>query len=475
MASRRRTGTPVTLLVAAALAFGCGGEARHEPPEVVGVGAGQAIDRYLTMRTEMGQFSGAALVAQQGQILLRRGYGFADVEKRVPFTPATPQPVASISKMFTARATLELRDAGALRLDDSICEHLPDCPSAWRAVTVAHLMHHRSGIPDYESRIEMGSSAYFDLMSQPGASATIVEDAKQRPLDFPPGQQFRYSNTGYIVLSYIVERVSGRTFADFVRAHVLAPAGMDRSGFVAALPGPIAPATGYTYGDLGWSFTLQGAPLTSGHLTPVPALALSAPQGDAWLVSTVDDLYRFSRTIEGSDRASLAEVEDGYGCGWVVDTAFERPRMRHNGILPGFVSEFHRFPDDKLSIIVLSNLDRARMGNIARDLTAIALGEPFDMPVRGSVVTLTDAQLAGLLGSYRTTEGLPLTVRKEPDYVVAELEGHYQAGLIPMSPTEMYFPMADGRAIFTLGPDGRATQLNMRYRGEDHVATPMER
>ncbi len=460
--------------MALVLVSGCG-RGERPPPEIVGAGAGQAIDRYLMTRTEMGQFSGAALVAQQGQILLRKGYGFADVAQRVPFTPRTPQPIASISKMFTAQAALELRDAGALTLDDSICEHLPDCPSAWRPVTVAHLIHHRSGIPDYESRLELGSSAYLDLMSQPAASAVILADAKQRALDFPPGEQFRYSNTGYVVLSYIVERVSGRPFAAFLREHVLVPAGMDRSGFAGALPGPIAPATGYTYGDLGWSFTLRGAPLTSGHLTPVPALALSAPQGDAWLLSTVDDLYRYSRSIEERDRAALAEVQDGYGSGWFVDRAFERRRMRHNGILPGFVSEFHRFPDDRLSVIVLSNLDRARMGNIARDLTAIALGKPFDMPVQGRVVALTDAQLEGLLGSYRTTEGLPLTIRKEPDYVVAELQDHYHAGLIPMSPTEMYFPLADGRAIFTLGPDGRATQVNMRYRGEDHLAARLDR
>ncbi len=166
------------------------------------------------------------------------------------------------------------------------------------------------------------------------------------------------------------------------------------------------------------------------------------PQGDAWLYSTVDDLLSFSRQMEGSALIppSLAvemttPAQAGYGAGWIVDEAFDRKRTRHNGILPGFVSDFIRFPDDKVTIVLLSNLDRARLAKISRDVSAMVFGKSYDMPVRGPVIDLTPDQIARLTGEYAMGDGRPLVVRKDPDYLVAELKGQYIAGLIPMSPT----------------------------------------
>lgn len=437
----------------------------------------KTVDAYMTARTEMGQFTGAVLVAKAGRVILRKGYGFADVARRIPYRPDTRHEVASISKMFTALAALKLRDSGRLALDDSVCKYLTDCPEAWGPVTIRHLMHHRSGIPDYEERLEIGSDKYFELMTPAGASARILARAKTDALEFPPGEKFHYSNTGYIVLSFVIEKAAGVPFARFVTDLILKPAGMRDSGVLGTGPLPKRLAAGYTSGDVGWKSLLHGVSLTAGHLRPTPQLALTPPAGDAWLYSTVDDLYRFSRLLEGSTlvppalAAEIATADaDGYGAGWFVDRGFDRRRMRHNGNLPGYLSDFIRFPDDETAIILFSNLDRARMSRIARDVTAIVLATPFDMPVRGDVVDLSPEQFERLTGDFVTADGKTLNVRKEPDYLTAEIKGQYLAGLIPLSATEMYFPLADGKAIFTLGADGRAAQVNMRYSGEDHVA-----
>ncbi len=426
------------------------------------------LDRYLDARTALGQWSGAVLVAKGDRVILRRADGYEDVERHLPYRPETRHSVASISKMFTALAALKLRDRGVLSLDDSVCEHLDDCPEAWRPVTLRHLIHHRSGIPDYEERLELGSDAYMELLTAPGSAAKILADARTRPLDFAPGEKFHYSNTGYIALAHALEKASGTPFPRLVTETVLEPAGMTHSGVLGTGPRPPELAHGYTYGDLGWTALLRGVSLTDGHLKPVPDLVLTPPHGDAWLYSTVDDLLRFSRYIEGN--AEIAAGEDGYGAGWIVDQAFERKRMHHNGILPGFVSDFIRFPDDGITIVLLSNLDRVRLSRIARDVSAIVLGQPFDLPVHGQVIALTPDQVARLTGAYTTADGRTLEVRQEPDYLTAELKGQYTAGLIPLSPTEMYFPLADGKAMFSLGEDGHATAVNMRYSGEDHVA-----
>jgi CubicO group peptidase (beta-lactamase class C family) len=437
----------------------------------------KTVDTYLVAREQMGQFSGAVLVAKSGHVILRKGYGYADVERRIPYRPETKHEVASLSKMFTALAALKLRDQGKLALDDSVCAYLADCPESWRAVTVRHLIQHRSGIPDYEERDGIGTEKYFELMTPAGASARILARAKTDALDFSPGSKFHYSNTGYIVLGYVLERASGVSFAKLVTETVLKPAGMRSSGVLGTGSRPKDLAMGYTSGDVGWTALLHGVSLTDGHLHRVAPLALTPPEGDAWLYSTVDDLYRFSREMEGSaliPAALVAEIaagdEDGYGAGWFISQAFARTRMRHNGSLPGYVSDFIRFPDEKTTIILFSNLDRTRLDRIARDVTAIVVGTSFDMPVHGDVITLDEAQIARLTGDYATEDGRTLNVRKEPDYLTAELKGQYTAGLIPLSPTEMYFPLGDGKALFTIGADGRATQVNMRYGGEDHVA-----
>ncbi|MBW8874579.1 MAG: beta-lactamase family protein [Acidobacteria bacterium] len=436
----------------------------------------QRVDEYLSLRTDLGRFSGAVLIARDGKVLLRKGYGFADVEKKTPYTPETRQDVASISKMFTAMAALKLRDQGKLRLEDPVCKYLEDCPETWKPITIQQLMRHTSGIPDYEEALEIGSGKYMAFMNQPGASAKIVENARKLPLDFKPGEKFHYSNTGYIVLSYAVQKAAGQPFGDFVTRTLLAPAGMTRSGIFGVGDGPKSLATGYTHSDLGWDKMLAGVSLTAGHLRKVPQLPLTPPEGDAGIYSTVDDLYRWSQVMDGGPLVSAPEAAEvftpgleNYGYGWFIDTGFDRQRMRHTGLLPGYVSDFIKFPGDKVTIILFSNLDRTRLDRIARDVTAIVLGKPYDLPVHGKVVQLTAEQFAKLEGDYKMTDGKLLTVRKQPDLLTAEIKGRYMAGLIPLSPTELYFPLGDGKAVFTLDESGKAVKVNMRYGGEDHV------
>ena len=162
---------------------------------------------------------------------------------------------------------------------------------------------------------------------------------------------------------------------------------------------------------------------------------------------------------------------ESYGYGWFVGEAWKRRRFRHNGGLPGYTSDFVKFPDEGITLVVLCNVDRARLSAVVRDVSAIVLGEPWDMPVSGNVATLTPAEYARLEGVYATADGRTLTVTKGKDLLTAELKGRYTAGLIPLSPTRFYFPLGDGTATFSLGEDGKAASVNVRYSAEDHPAT----
>jgi Beta-lactamase class C and other penicillin binding proteins len=359
----------------------------------------------------MGNFSGAVLIAKGDRILFRKGYGYADVEKGVPFTPETQHEVASVSKMFTAMAALKLRDDGRLGLNDSICRYLDDCPVIWQPITVDQLIHHTSGIPDYEEALDLGSKTYMDFMMSLDAMKQIVSDARKKPLDFPPGTKFHYSNTAYNLLSYIVQRAAGEHFADFVTKTLLKPAGMTHSGVI-GVNHPSHLAAGYTWGDLGWDRLLTGEPLSK-HAERVGDLPLTQPDGDAWLFTTLDDLYKWSKVMDGGklvppgDVAEVFKPEiDGYGFGWFIDRGFNRPRYSHTGALPGRVTYFAKFPADSVTIIILSNVDHGRMASVSRDLSQIALGLPYDMPVRGKVTTLTQTkhQLCSAITGWQTAE-----------------------------------------------------------------------
>ena len=437
-----------------------------------------SLDLYLAARTELGRFSGAVLVAKGDRVLFRRGYGFADVARRVPYTPQTRHAVASITKMFTSMAALKLRDAGKLKLDDSVCAHLAACPDAWKPVTVQELMRHTSGIPDYEEPLELGSEKYLAVMTQEGTSRRLVEDAKKKPLDFPPGTKFSYSNTGYLVLAQVVESAAGVPFNAFVTEKLLRPAGMTRAGMFDGKTIPDGLAVGYTHPDLGWVKLLAGMPLTDGHLVARPRLPLTPPAGDAGLYATVDDLLAWSRVMDGSALVPKAEADEvftpgleNYGYGWFVGEGFKRRRYRHNGGLPGYTADFVKFPDDGLTLVFLCNLDRARLSSVVRDVSAMVLGLPWDMPVHGPVATLTPGEYARLEGVYAMADGKTLTVTKEKDLLTVALKGRYTVGLIPLSPGRFYFPLGDGTVTFTLGEGGKASSVNVRYSAEDHRAT----
>jgi len=437
----------------------------------------QALDRYLSIRAELGHFSGAVLVARHDRIIYRKAFGYADLEKNVPYRLDTPQRVASISKMFTAAAALKLRSAGKLRLDDSICKYLRGCPDSWKAITAQHLMRHTSGIPDYEEKLGLRSDKYLEFMRGADSSGTILQQAKSLPLDFEPGSKFNYSNTGYVVLAYVIEQAAGQPFTSYVANALLKPAGMDRSGAIDSDVIRGAAAAGYTHEPLDWKLIVEGVSLQAGHLRRLPTISYAVAHGDAWLYSTVEDLWRWSRVMNGGQLLSASEVREiltpglgGYGYGWMVGSGFDRPRNRHNGQVPGYLADFVRFPNDGVTIVVLTNVDRTRLNPITRDISAITLGTPYDLPIRGRVIELTVDQLKRIEGNYRLRDGQVVTVRQTSEGLEAESKGRFKTPLVAIGPTEFFVPIFDGRATFDVDAAGNAGRLNLRYSGDDHVA-----
>jgi CubicO group peptidase (beta-lactamase class C family) len=323
------------------------------------------------------QFSGTVLVAKNGVPVFRQAFGLANREWNIPNDPETKFRIGSITKGFTATAVLQLAEAGKLSIDDPVSKYYVEAPSAWNGITIRQLLTHTSGIPSYT-----GIPHFFDgeirLDRTPEQIIKLTQDV---PLEFEPGSKFSYDNTGYVILGYIIEKVSGERYADYVQHHIFDPLGMKSSGY--DVSETIIPnrAAGYSRDKTTFTNTLY--------------LSMTEPFSAGSLYSTVDDLLIWDQALYAakplsptSMQAMFTDYGHGYGFGWFIDSQFGHQHIFHDGGINGFVSRFDRYPMDKLTIVVLSNEGAAPVGRIADDLAAIYLGVAPRMAASGGEALL---------------------------------------------------------------------------------------
>lgn len=318
---------------------------------------GRAVDALLAAYDRPGLPGAAVLVLRDGRVACARGYGLAEVETGRRVTPETAFRLASLSKQFTATAVMLLAADGALGYDDPVSALLPELPALARGVTVRHLLTHTSGLPDYEDFVPDAPGAQVHDADVPALIARAAAPA------FAPGTRYAYSNTGYVLLALVVERVAGRRFADVLRERVFAPLGMARTVALDAAAGQPAHVPGRAYG---YTLDASGVRRTDQSST-------SATLGDGGIYSSVADLARWDRalarhTLVSAESQRLAWTppplpggpaspygEVPYGFGWFVDRDRGDVRLRHHGESIGFTNAILRYPDRRLTVVVLTN------------------------------------------------------------------------------------------------------------------------
>lgn len=303
----------------------------------------------------------SVVVILDGRVVLRRAYGMADLERRVTATPETDYRLASVSKQFTAMAVMLLATDGKLRYDQPVRDFLPELPAAARPVTIRHLLNHTSGLVDYEDLVPESRTAQLDDRDVLGLLAT--KDSAY----FAAGSQYRYSNSGYVLLGLIVARASGLSFPEFLRTRIFQPLGMNAT--VAHVEGSdTVPGRSYGYSPRGGTFVQTDQSVTSATL------------GDGGIYTNVDDMQRWDQALyPGStalvDAATLdlaatppqlpAGATTEYGFGWFVDTYRGEKRWRHTGETSGFRNAIQRYPRRRLTVIVLTNRSSGEPGALA--------------------------------------------------------------------------------------------------------------
>jgi CubicO group peptidase (beta-lactamase class C family) len=320
---------------------------------------GRTIDNYLNDIVNAGWFQGAVLVAHNGKVIISKGYGMADAANGTPNSAQTRFRLASITKQFTAAAIMILQVRGKLNVQDAICAHLPDCPDAWRAVTIQHLLTHTSGLPNYT---DFGS--YELSQMQPATPDQLIARFRNEPLLYVPGTTYSYGNSDYVLLGRIIEHVSGQPYADFLRDSIFAPLQMRDSGVETGLGNGPGYAVGY--GSVG----APALPLDTSTLFSAGAI-----------YSTVEDMYRWDQALY-TDALLPAALRSqmftpflrDYAFGWKVDRPGDRLRISHPGMIDGFATYIARYPDDHVTVIVLGNLDSADAAGIGDYLASLVFG-----------------------------------------------------------------------------------------------------
>ena len=348
------------LLVAGCARSGGGARQREGERE-------REIDALFADYARAGAPGAAVLVVSKGEVVVRRGWGLADVDARMPVAPETNFRLASLTKQFTATAIELLVEQHKLSWDDRARAILPELPAALDGVHVRHLLNHTSGVWDYEDFVT-GPEQVHDR-------DVLTLLSRTERTYFAPGSTLRYSNSGYALLALIVERVSGQPFAAFLKQHIFAPLGMH--GTVAYEAGvSTVPRRALGYVADGGAFRLRDQSPTSAVL------------GDGGVYTSIADWVAWDRaldahTLVGAATQALAwtpPARGSYGFGWFVDDDGGRLRLSHHGETCGFTNAVVKYPHERLTVLVLTNRAGGEPWRIAQRIADLWLGERAGRP-----------------------------------------------------------------------------------------------
>ena len=411
-----------------------------------------AIDQLFRAAAKPNEPGLAVIVVRKGEILHRSAYGMANVELGVALQPDHVLRIGSVTKQFTSAAIMMLAEEGKLAVTDPITTFLPDYPTQGKTITVEHLLTHTSGIQSYTDMPKWRSMFRQDM-----SLTELIDLFKNEPMQFEPGARWRYNNSGYILLGAIIEKVSGKKYADFVQERIFTVLGMKDTRY--DVTEQVIPRRAAGYGR------------TGERIVNAPYLSMTQPYAAGSLMSTVDDLAKWDAALTAGrvvNAHSLAKVfassklasgnDTAYGYGWSIGRYEDRAVQEHGGGIHGFRAHVLRIPSDGVYVAVLSNLAGAGPSPelLARKAAAIAIGKPL---LNLTAVALTADQLDAFVGRYRTVAGTHHAVTREGTRLVAQLAGGERLELFPAGGDVFFEKDGFVRLRFERDAGGQAARL----------------
>ncbi|MBX3253061.1 MAG: serine hydrolase [Chitinophagaceae bacterium] len=357
------------------------------------------LDSLVSRYADMNRFNGVVLVAKGGTILLNKGYGYRNVAGKIANDENSIFQLGSITKQFTTAVILKLQQEKKLSLNDKLSKYFPRFPKA-DSITIEQLMLHTSGIYSYTNDPKFMETE----VSKPANREKMMALFKDRPLDFSPGKGWNYSNSGYSMLGYIIEKVAKMPYEQAVRKYIFTPLQMTHSGFdFTHLQSP-EKTTGYFKIDK-----------TGADTAPIVDSSVSFSAGAIY--STVGDIYKWHQALENYTILSRADqekaytpVRNNYGYGWVIGSVEGKKKVGHGGGIHGYITNFTRVPEDDICIVLLSNASDKSLEEITDKILKQLYNRPYDLPKQRLSIALPEASLKQYEGSYEIRPDLKVVM-----------------------------------------------------------------
>ncbi|TDR22588.1 serine hydrolase domain-containing protein [Marinicella litoralis] len=421
---------------------------------------GRQIDQILHDLFGQAGPGGAALVVKDGKTIYRKAFGMANLELNVKMTPEHIFRVGSITKQFTAVAILQLVEAGKIDLDADITEYIKDYPTHGHHISIKHLLNHTSGIKSYT-----GMSKWdHEVHKKDFTPSALIDFFKNEPMDFAPGEQFKYNNSGYILLGHIIELVSGESYADYIENHIFKPLNMNHSSYGSTSKIINNRAYGYAQAD--------------GEYKNADFLSMTQPYAAGSLLSTVDDIHTWykaimaDQVISQESRAMAHQMgvlnngeKIGYGFGWNIGNLQGSPMIEHGGGINGFLTASLILPQENVFVAVFSNCMCNYPGDAVNEIAAIVIDKPFAF----EKISLDEALLQSYQGVYEITPDNTRIITFDEGKLFSMRTGGAKYEIHPFAKDQFFFEDSILSLIFNRNEAGEIQSVTMKSTGQDQT------
>ena len=429
-------------------------------------GVSQSIEEkaheLMNAYVQNGRFNGSVLMAKGDVMLFQRGYGYRNDSTKIRNNVNTIFQTGSITKQFTTAVILQLEKERKLSVKDKLSKYFPDFPRG-NDITLENMMQHTSGIYSYTNDRDFMSTK----VEIPHSDEQMIALFRDKPLDFEPGSQWSYSNSAYVLLGFIIEKVTGKPYERVVRERILQPLQMTRSGFDFTHLNSKDKSTGY---------------FTSGNnKRPAPIVDSTVAYSAGALYSTVIDLYKWDRAIYTSRILSQDDWKraftpnlNKYGYGWAIDTLYGRRFTAHGGGIHGYSSYILRFPDDKAVVIILDNTGSPQLDNIARGLAAIMFNAPYKVPEIVKEIHVPVTTLQQYVGKYELTPQFVVTVRLDNGVLKAKPTNQDELQLFAERDDLFFLKVIEAKVRFVKNDRGEVDKMILYQNGQEMSGKKIE-
>ncbi len=399
------------------------------------------IDKLLQGHFKPDGSGATVLVSQKGKVLYHKAFGMANLELGVPMRTDHVFRIGSITKQFTGAAILKLAEEGKLSIQDDLTTFLPDYPTQAKKITVEHLLTHTSGIKSYT-----GMKEWDEAMHRKDFTPTeLIALFKDQPIDFEPDAEWRYNNSGYILLGYIIEKVSGQTYAEYITEQFFKPLGMKNSYYGDTKPLIKNRATGYSQGE------------AEGKYVNADFLSMTQPYAAGSLLSTVEDLNIWTRALHGGKvlkpesfkKATTPYIlpngtNTHYGFGLQMSNLLGSLTVEHGGGIHGFLSDLVYLSQEDVCVAILTNCDCEPPRELTPRIAALVIGKPY----QPTAITVDSKELEQYVGVYENEKKEQRIIRIENGQLSSRRTGGSKFNLKPYAPDAFFFEESFARITF---------------------------